>query len=129
MSDLLVYVDRSTVREGKLDELEAGMSDLVEFVEANEPEILAYDVYFSEDGGRMTVVHMHSDPATLAHHMEVAGPEFPTVGPFIDLESIDVYGTPSEDVVERLREKASTLGRGRVTVHDLHDGFDRISGG
>lgn len=126
-SDLVVYVDRSTVRDGKLDELRAGMEELAAFVEEHEPDILAYNVYFSDDGTRMTVVHVHHGYESLAFHMEVAGPEFPSVGEFITLEAIDVYGRPGEDIVEQLRAKASSLGTGRVSVHDLHDGFDRIS--
>lgn len=127
MSDLIVYVDRSRVHEGKLDELETAMTELVNFVDANEPHILSYDVYFSPDGDRMTVVHMHDDPASLEYHMDVAGPEFPPIGEFITLEAIDVYGHPGEDILERLREKASTLGSGRVSVHECHEGFARIA--
>lgn len=127
MSDLIMYVDRSTVRDGKLDELKAGMAELVDFVEANEPDILSYNVYFDADGTRMTVTHVHPNPASLAFHMEVAGPEFPKVGEYIDLEAIDVYGRPGEKLVQQLREKASTLGNGSVSVHDLHRGFDRVS--
>lgn len=127
MSDPIVYVDRSAVRDGKLDDLEASMTDLVEFVEANEPEILTYNVYFSGDGTQMTVMHMHADSASLAFHMEVAGPEFPPVGEFIELEAIDVYGRPDENLVQKLREKASMLGSGRVSVHDLYQGIDRVS--
>lgn len=126
-SDFVVYVDRSAVRDGKLDELKAGMAKLVEFVETNEPRILSYNVYFSDDGERMTVVNVHADPASLAFHMEVGGPEFPKVAEFITLESIDVYGRPDEELVQRLKEKASTLGTGRVTVHDPYRGFERIS--
>ncbi|WP_224336366.1 putative quinol monooxygenase [Haloprofundus halobius] len=127
MSDIILYLDRSTVHDGKLDELEPAMAELVDFVEANEPEILAYDVYFSADGDRMTVVHMHADQASLEFHMEVAGPKFPPIGEFIDLESIDVYGQLSEDLIERLRDKASELGSGRVSVHVLHRGVNRIT--
>lgn len=125
-SEMIVYVDRSAVRDGKLDELKGAMTDLVEFVDANEPDILSYDVYFSEDGTRMTVVHTHADSASLAYHMEVAGPEFPPIGEFIDLEAIDVYGRPSAELVHQLEEKASTLGDGRVSIHDRHDGIDRV---
>jgi len=127
-SDLIVYVDRSTVCEGALADLKAGMADLVAFVEANEPRILSYAVYFSPDGDRMTVIHEHPDPASLAFHLEIGGPEFAKVGPFLDLETIDVYGRPGEAVLGQLREKAETLGRGRVSVHDLHRGFERVSG-
>lgn len=127
MTDLIVYVDRSVVRDGKLDELEPAMAELAEFVEANEPEILAYNVYFSADDDRMTVMHMHAGQASLERHMEVAGPKFPPIGEFIELESIDVYGRPSEDLVQQLRDKASDLGSGRVSVHDLHRGVDHIT--
>ena len=124
---MIVYIDKSAVCDGKLGELKIAMSDLVDFVEANEPDILSYNVFFSNDGARMTVVHMHTDSASLAFHMEVAGPMFPPIGEFIDLESIDVYGRPSEELVQQFEEKASTLGSGRVSIHDLHQGIDRAS--
>ena len=123
---MIVYVDRSAVRDGKLDELKGAMTELVEFVDANEPDILSYDVYFSEDGTRMTVMHTHVDSTSLAYHMEVAGPRFPPIGAFVELESIDVYGSPEEELVHQLEEKASTLGHGRVSIHDRHDGIDRV---
>ncbi|MFC4437193.1 MULTISPECIES: hypothetical protein [Natrialbaceae] len=99
----------------------------MDFVEANESEILAYNVYFSADGRRMTVMHMHADQASLESHMEVAGPKYPPVGEFIDLESIDVYGHISKNLIQRLMDKASELGSGRVSVHGLHRGIDRVT--
>lgn len=127
MTDPITYIDRSAVRDGKLDELESAMAELVDFVEANEPEILAYNVYFNDDGGRMTVLHMHANQASLEFHMDVAGPKFPPIGEFIELESIDVYGNLSEDLTRQLRDKASSLGSGRVSVHEFHRGVDRVT--
>lgn len=46
----IIYIDRSEIREGKLEELKAAMKELVELVEVNEPQIIAYNVYFTEDG-------------------------------------------------------------------------------
>jgi len=65
MSDAIVYVDTSDVHEGALRELKAAIKELVDFVEANEPQLIAYNVYFSDDGTRMTVVHVHPDSASL----------------------------------------------------------------
>lgn len=127
MSDLILYVDRSAVHDGKLDELKPAMAELARFVEDNEPDILSYEVYFSSDGEQMTVVHIHDDPATLEHHMDVAGPKFPPIGEFIELESIDVWGDPGEDLAQRLREKAATLGTGRVSIHEFHEGFEYVT--
>lgn len=126
MADSIVYIDRSVVRDGKLEELKPAMGKLVEFVEANEPEILAYHVYFSADGARMTVMHMHADQDSLEFHMQVAGPKFPPIGEFIDLETIDVYGHITESLIQRLGDKASELGSGRVSVHELHRGVHRV---
>ena len=77
MSQPIVYVDTSEVRPGRLDELKAAMKDLTEFVEANEPQLIAYHVYFSDDGTRMTVLHINRDSASLRAHLAIAGPKFP----------------------------------------------------
>ena len=59
--------------------------------------------------------------------MKTAGPLFPGFAPFIELLKIDVYGKPTERLVEQLRQKARTLGSGSVAVHVLHAGFARLS--
>lgn len=41
MSGPIVYVDRSEIREGRLEELKVAMNELVELVEVNEPQIVA----------------------------------------------------------------------------------------
>ena len=126
MSQPIVYVDTSEVRAGRLDELKAAMKDLTEFVEANEPQLIAYHVYFSDDGTRMTVPHINRDSASLRAHLAIAGPKFPPIGELIDMLAIDVYGRPDDDLVEQLRDKAEVLGRGMVRVHDRHVGFTRL---
>jgi hypothetical protein len=129
MSDAIVYVDTSDVREGALEELKAGMEELVDFVAANVPRVLAYNVYFSADGTTMTVVHVHPDAASLEQHLEVAGPVFRRFVELVTLSSIHVYGEPSENVLRQAHEKARLLGRGEVTVEALHAGFTRFAVG
>lgn len=126
MSGAIVYVDTTEVREGALEELKEGMKELVDFVEANESRLLAYNVYFSDDGTRMTVVHVHPDSASLEYHMEVAGPFFRRFVDLVTLSSINVYGEPSKALRARLQEKADLLGRGTVGVDDPHAGFARF---
>jgi hypothetical protein len=89
----LVYVDTSEVREGALGQLREAIGALAGFVEQNEPRLVSYSVYFSEDGRRMTVVHVHADAASLDHHMEVAGPRFAAFADLVRLSSIHIYGT------------------------------------
>lgn len=121
----LVYVDRSTVREGALARLEEAIADLAAFVEENEAQLVAYSVYFNEDRTEMTVVHVHADESSLDLHLEVAGPRFARFGDLVELSSILVFGRPSDRALERLRAKARLLGSGDVEIRSPHAGFVR----
>jgi quinol monooxygenase YgiN len=127
MDDPLVVVDTSRIRRGKLDELRGAVRDLAQFVEANEVTPIAYHVYFSDDGERMTVVQLHPDSASMERHMEVAGPVFAGFANLVELQTVDVYGSPSEKVVEQLRNKAELLGTASVSIHDRQAGFLRLA--
>jgi hypothetical protein len=124
---VILYIDISDVREGALDELKPGMRRLVDFVEANEPQLIAYNVYFSDDGARMTVASVHPDSTSLEYHMQVAGPLFREFVELVTLSSIHIYGEPSEKVVKQAHEKARLLGHGTVVVEPLHAGFTRVA--
>jgi len=127
MSEAIVYVDTSDVREGALEGLKAGIKELVDFVDANEPRLIAYNVYLSDDGTRMTVVNVHPDSASLEYHMELAGPLFRRFVELVTLSSVHIYGEPSERVLRQSHEKARLLGRGIVVVESLHAGFTRAA--
>jgi hypothetical protein len=127
MSEPIVYVDQSEVREGKLEELKTAMEELAEFVEANEPRLIAYNVYFTADGRRMTVMHIHSDSASLESHLKVGGPLFPKFAGFIKLISIDVYGKLGDALLDQLRQTAQMLGAQTVQTHEFHAGFARFA--
>ena len=126
MSNPLVYVDTSEIRGGALEKLKEAIRELVEFIDANEPQLIAYNVYLSDDGSEMTVVHVHADAASLEYHMEVAGPAFRRFADLVTLSSIRVYGRPSEKALSRLHEKARLLGGDSVIVHGQHAGFSRF---
>jgi hypothetical protein len=127
-ADVILYVDVSDVREGALDELKQGMRRLVDFVEANEPQLIAYNVYFSDDGTTMTVASVHPDSASIDYHMKVAGPLFREFVELVSLSSVHIYGEASESVVKQAHEKARLLGGGTVAVEPMHAGFSRVAG-
>jgi hypothetical protein len=127
MSAALVYIDTSEVRPGMLTELRAAIKELAEFCEENEPGLISYSVYFAEAGVRMSVVHVHADPASLDRHLDVAGPMFGKFADLVTLTSIDIYGEPSETALGQLREKLRMLGTGDVVVHSPHAGFVRTA--
>ena len=121
----IVYIDTSTVRDGKLEEVKAAVRHLAKFVEENMPRLTSYRVFFDDAGRRMTVVALHPDSASLEYHMEVGAAEFQKFSGLIDLSRIDVYGPISQSVVERLHAKARMLGSDVVNVHQHYAGFAR----
>src|SRR5215207_3211212 len=121
----IVYVDTSAIREGRLEELKVAMTGLAAFVEANVPPLLSYGFFLDRDQRQMTVVAVHPDSASLEFHLDVGGAEFRKFADLIDLSRIEVYGRVSDPVLERLRQKARTLGRGTVAVHEFFAGFAR----
>jgi hypothetical protein len=127
MSSPILVVDSSDIREGKFEEVKAGVEDLVAFVEANEAEPLAYDIYFDEAGAQMTVVQIHPDSTSLERHLTVAGPVFRRFVDLLTLARVDVYGSPSEAALKQMRSKAQLLGSVPVVVHELHSGFRRFA--
>ena len=122
----IVYVDRSEIRAGAIDELRAGVRNLVEFVEAHEPQLIAYAFHFDVDAGEMTVVAVHPDSASLELHIEVAGGEFRKLAHFLTLQEIRIYGHPSDRALALLRQKAEMLSdRAAIFVLEPHAGFAR----
>ena len=127
MSEPIIVVDSSEIREGKLEELKAALTELVEFVEAKEAEALAYNIHFDESGTRMAVVQIHPSSASMEFHMEVAGPIFRRFMDLLTLSRVDFYGRPSERLLDQMRRKARVLGNAPVVVNELHAGFARFA--
>jgi quinol monooxygenase YgiN len=126
MSEPIIALDTSLIRVGRLDELKRAVAELVEFVRSNEPRPIVYEVYVDNTESRMTVVQVHPDSASMEYHMTVAGPAFAGFAELVTLSTLDVYGKPSEELLELLRRKVQMLGDATVNVHDLQAGFARI---
>jgi hypothetical protein len=128
MTGPILYIDRSDVRPGTVAELRSAVSHLVAFIEAREPQLLAYGFAIDEEALSMTVVAAHPDSASLELHLTIGGPEFRRVGAFITLREIEVFGDPSAAAVEQLRDKARALGDAALVVRPLAAGFSRPAG-
>ena len=125
MSQPIVYVDVSEIREGKLEQLEMAMKNLAAFVQANVPALISYGFFLDADRKQMTVVAVHPDSASLEFHLDAGRTEFQKFADLIDLARIEVYGHISAAALDRLHHKARMLGRGAVTVHEFYAGFAR----
>jgi hypothetical protein len=127
VSGPFIFIATNRLKEGKLDAERERVADLASFIEANEPQLLAFNEYASEDGSEVGVVQVHPDATSMEFHMGVVA-ERAARAYAETLEatsSIQVYGEPSEAVLEMLRRQA---GAGvPMTVKRFHlGGFTRI---
>jgi len=108
MSGPFIFIATNRLKPGKLDHERARVPDLVDFIEANEPRLIAFNEYANEEGTEVAVVQVHPDADSMAFHMEViADRAAAAYAETVDATtSIQVFGTPSDVVVEMLRRQA-----------------------
>jgi len=103
MAQPFVYVGTWTIRPGKQEEARKFLSDHAAFIEANEPRMIAFHVYFNEAGDTASVVQVHPDSASMELHMQVIsehmGPAFEVIDTIL---SEQYYGPMSESLAETL---------------------------
>jgi hypothetical protein len=127
-SEPIVYIDHSDIRADAIEELRAGVRRLVEFIDASEPQLIAYGFYIDEDAQKMTVVAVHPDSASLELHMDIGGEEFRKLGHLLRLTGIECYGRPSEQALDQLRQKAAALGdAGKIVSIGRFAGFTHLA--
>ncbi|MFY9588585.1 MAG: antibiotic biosynthesis monooxygenase [Actinomycetota bacterium] len=125
MTEPLIFVDVSEIDPGKLEDVRAAFKELAAFVEANEPRVISYDVFFNADATAVTVVQVHPDSASMEFHMHAGADLFKRFAGLLTMRAMQVYGEPSAALLEAMQAKATMLGAGAVEVHNPHAGFSR----
>ena len=128
MSEPFIFIGTHTIREGKLEDFMKSCGQLVEVVEANEPRLISFHLYVNEDGTEVTVVQVHPDADSMLFHMQVAREHISEAyqSTLDKTERIDVYGKPSDAVLEMFRQLAGSGVPLSVKAHHL-GGFTRSS--
>ena len=105
MNDPFVYVGTWTIKPGKAEEAKKYLAEHASFVEANEPRMIAFYVYFDEDAKTASVVQVHPDSASMALHMQVIAEHMGSAFEIIDeIVSEQYYGSMSESLSQTLAE-------------------------
>jgi hypothetical protein len=129
MSEPFIVISSWRVKEGKLEELKRFQRELAETIEAKEPQLIAFNAFLNEDRTKMTSIQVHPNSASMDFHMQVLrdylGDAMSSVADFVEPESIEYYGTPSESLLE------STSSRGgNLSTKPIHlGGFTRSTAG
>jgi hypothetical protein len=126
VSGPFIFVATNRLRPGKLDDERKRVPGLVDFVEANEPRVIAFNEYVNDEGTEVAVVQIHPDAESMAfHYGGHCRTRRSAYAATVDATtSIQVFGTPSNAVLELLERQT---GAGvPLTVKSFHlGGFTR----
>src|SRR5882762_785666 len=120
MAGPFIFIATNRLKEGKLEAERQRVPGLVDFIEANEPRLIAFNEYANEEGTEVAVVQVHPDAASFEFHMGVVRERAQRAyAETLDATTgVQVYGTPSDPLLEMLRQQAG-LGV-PVTIRPHH---------
>jgi hypothetical protein len=126
MTGPFIFIATNQLKQGKLDSERNRVPDLVDFIQANEPQLLAFNEYADEEGTEVAVVQVHPDAESMVFHMELSAER--AASAYADtLEAttnIQVFGSPSGAVTDMLRHQAGAGVPLSIKPHHL-GGFTR----
>lgn len=104
MAGPFIFISQSRIKEGRLDDFKRGLREMAEFVEANEPRVIAFEAYINDDGTEVTGVQIHPDADSMALHMQVAFEKIVEFDQYLDTQSVEVYGVPNDAVSSMMKQ-------------------------
>jgi hypothetical protein len=116
VSGPFIFIATNRLKPGKLDDERARVPGLVEFIEANEPQLLAFNEYADDEGTEVAVVQVHPNADSMAFHMRVVAERAATAyAETVEATTnIQVFGAPSDAVLDMLRRQAGAAVAVRV---------------
>jgi hypothetical protein len=108
MSTPFIFIATNKLKPGRLEAERRRVPGLSDFIEASEPRLIAFHEYANEDGTEVGVVQVHPDAESMEFHMQVIRQRAQQAyAETLDATTtIQVYGTPSEAIMEMLRRSA-----------------------
>jgi len=128
MPEPIVFISHNVVKEGKLDAFRNLYQESALRLQEQKPATLAFLAYLSEDGGEVSIVQVFPDADAMDLQIQGADERSKRTYEFIQPKSIEIFGTPNERVLEKIKQIA---GSGvMLSIRNNHlGGFLRIEAG
>jgi hypothetical protein len=121
----LIFIGTHAIQDGKLEIAKEASRELGEFLEANHPREIHFEIYIDDDAHEMKVVQIHPDDESLLFHVQVAGERIASAYEFLDETiSIEIYGTPGEELSQMIQTMATEAP---VKINTTTAGFSRLT--
>jgi hypothetical protein len=110
MSGPFIFIATNRLKAGRLEDEKKRVPGLAEFIEANEPRLIAFNEYANEEGTEVGVVQVHPDTDSMEFHMQVVRERAERAyAETLDFTtSIQLYGTPTQAILEMLSRTAGS---------------------
>lgn len=129
MPQPVVFISHFRVKEGKLDDFRRRSEENTRSLEQEKPATVAFLAYLSDDRTQLSIVHVFPDAASMDAHVEGAEERAAAAYEFIEPAGWDIYGRPSDGVLEMMRRSAASAGVPLVHHPDHLTGFLRMRAG
>jgi alpha-L-fucosidase len=110
MAEPFIFINTYRIREGKQEEYKRRFKEVADLVEREEPQMLYFAGYISEDGNETTTFQIHPNAESMEFHMKVAAQHIQNSADVLEYSSmaIQVYGETNEAVLTQMRELAGS---------------------
>lgn len=110
MSPPFIFIATNRLKPGRLERERSRVPGLVEFIEASEPRLIAFNEYVNEAGDEVTVVQFHPDADSMEAHMAIVRERAQEAyAETLDATvRIQVFGRPTDAILEALRQQAGS---------------------
>src|SRR3954468_8141170 len=110
MSSPFIFIATNRLKPGGLERERRRVPGLVEFIEASEPRLIAFNEYVNDPGDEVTVAQTPPDASSMGAHMETVRERAQQAyAETLDATvRIQVFGQPTEGILETLRQQAGS---------------------
>jgi quinol monooxygenase YgiN len=108
MSEVIVFISKQAIKPGKLAAYRQLYQKVAAETEANKPGTAAHLAYASQDGGQVSIVHIFPDADAMERHLIGVDTYAQQAAEFMQVVSIEIYGTPSQAVLDRMMQIAGS---------------------
>jgi quinol monooxygenase YgiN len=110
MAGPIVFISHNAVKEGKLEGFRDAFGEVAEALDAEKPGTVVFLAFADEDGSEVSVVHVFPDADAMGLHLEGVQERMGTAFEFIRTTGYEIYGAPSEPVLDAMRGFATSEG-------------------
>lgn len=126
MASPFILITSHRVPDGELPKLEELGRAFVESIDANEPDVLDFELYLSEDGTKLTHVLVQRDAAAMDRHFQISGELIGKSLEAAPTTDITVLGEPGPILSQVLAKNAAEGVNVRVQPRQLN-GLVRVA--